>query len=223
MTSEIQAEIIALRHAIERANRKYYLQDAPSLSDDEYDALMRRLVELESAHPDLITPNSPTQRVGAPLESDFAKISHAVPMLSLKDVRGEEELLDWEKSMRRHVALPEDATVEFVCEPKIDGLSAAVVYENGLYTRGVTRGNGQVGEDVTANIRTIRAVPARLQGDQTPALLEARGEVFMLRSEFEVYNQKLESEGQAETGQSAQRFGGRRAPERPGGNRQPSA
>ncbi len=195
MSNEIQAELTALRHEIERANREYYLQDAPSLSDDEYDALMRRLVELESAHPDLVTPNSPTQRVGAPLESDFAKITHSVPMLSLKDVRGEEELLDWEKSMRRHVALPEDAPVEFVCEPKIDGLSAAVVYENGLYTRGVTRGNGQIGEDVTANIRTIRAVPARLQGDETPALLEARGEVFMLRSEFEVYNAKLESEG----------------------------
>ena len=195
MPNEIEAEIIALRGEIERANREYYLNDAPSLSDDQYDALMRRLVELESDNPDLVTPNSPTQRVGAPLESDFAKVSHAVPMLSLKDVRGEEELLDWEKSMRRHVALPDDAPVEFVCEPKIDGLSAAVVYENGLYTRGVTRGNGLIGEDVTANIRTIRAVPARLQLGVAPALFEARGEVFMLRSEFEKYNEKLESEG----------------------------
>ncbi len=195
MPTEIETEVIALRHEIERANREYYLNDAPSLSDDQYDALMRRLVEIETANPDLVTPNSPTQRVGAPLESDFAKVSHAVPMLSLKDVRGEEELLEWEKSMRRHVALPDDVAVEFVCEPKIDGLSAAVVYENGLYTRGVTRGNGQVGEDVTANIRTIRAVPARLQLDVAPALFEARGEVFMLRSEFDVYNAKLESEG----------------------------
>ncbi len=195
MPTEIEAEILALRHEIERANREYYLNDAPSLSDDQYDALMRRLVELETANPDLITPDSPTQRVGAPLESDFAKVSHVVPMLSLKDVRGEDELLDWEKSMRRHVALPEDAPVEFVCEPKIDGLSAAVVYENGLYVRGVTRGNGQIGEDVTANIRTIRAVPSRLQLDVAPSLLEARGEVFMLRSEFDLYNEKLESEG----------------------------
>ena len=193
--TEIEAEILALRHEIERANREYYLNDAPSLSDDQYDALMRRLVEVESAHPELIAPDSPTQRVGAPLESDFAKVSHVVPMLSLKDVRGEDELLDWEKSMRRHVALPDGASVEFVCEPKIDGLSAAVVYENGLYVRGVTRGNGQIGEDVTANIRTIRAVPSRLQLDVAPSLFEARGEVFMLRSEFEKYNEKLESEG----------------------------
>ena len=197
MTNETQAEILALRHEIERANREYYLNDAPSLSDDEYDALMRRLVELESAHPELVTPNSPTQRVGAPLESDFAKVSHGVPMLSLKDVRGEEELLEWEKSMRRHVALPDDAIVEFVCEPKIDGLSAAVVYENGLYTRGVTRGNGQIGEDITANIRTIRAVPSRLHLDPNPALFEARGEVFMLISEFDKYNEKLVAQGKA--------------------------
>ncbi len=195
MSTEIEAEVTALRHEIERANREYYLNDAPSLSDDQYDALMRRLVEIETANPELIAPDSPTQRVGAPLGSDFAKISHAVPMLSLKDVRGEDELLDWEKSMRRHVALPDDVAVEFICEPKIDGLSAAVVYENGLYVRGVTRGNGQIGEDVTANIRTIRAVPARLQLDVAPSLFEARGEVFMLRSEFEKYNEKLESAG----------------------------
>ena len=194
MPSEISAEIIALRAEIERANREYYLDDAPALSDDAYDALMRRLVELENENPEFIVPDSPTQRVGAPLESDFAKINHAVPMLSLKDVRGEDELLEWEKSMRRHVALPDDAPVEFVCEPKIDGLSAAVVYENGLYVRGVTRGNGQIGEDVTANIRTIRAVPARLQLDEAPALFEARGEVFMLRSEFESYNEKQRAE-----------------------------
>ncbi len=197
MTSELSAEAIALRHEIERANREYYLNDAPSLSDDEYDALMRRLVEIETAHPKLVTPNSPTQRVGAPLESDFAKITHVVPMLSLKDVRGEEELLEWEKSMRRHVALPDDAPVEFVCEPKIDGLSAAVVYENGLYVRGVTRGNGQIGEDITANIRTIRAVPARLHLEPNPPLFEARGEVFMLISEFDKYNEKMVAEGKA--------------------------
>ena len=197
MPNEIPAEVMALRAEIERANREYYLDDAPTLSDDQYDALMRRLVELESAHPELVAPNSPTQRVGAPLESDFAKINHVVPMLSLKDVRGEDELLDWEKSLRRHVALPDDASVEYVCEPKIDGLSAAVVYENGLYVRGVTRGNGQVGEDVTANIRTIRAVPSRLSLEPVPPLFEARGEVFMLRSEFDKYNERMAAEGRA--------------------------
>lgn len=189
-----QAEIVALKAEIERANREYYIQDAPTLSDDQYDALMRRLVELETQFPELITADSPTQKVGAPLESDFEKVAHRVPMLSLKDVRGE-ELIEWEKSLRRHVALPDDVVVEYVCEPKIDGLSASIIYENGVLTRGVTRGNGQVGEDVTANIRTIRSVPHRLRLDPAPPLFEARGEIYMLRSEFEKYNAKLAEQG----------------------------
>jgi len=192
---QAQSEIHALRQEIERANREYYIQDSPSLSDDQYDALMRRLVELETQFPELITPDSPTQKVGAPLESDFAKVTHSVPMLSLKDVRGEDELLDWEKTLRRHVAMPAETVVRYVCEPKIDGLSAAIVYENGLYVRGITRGNGQIGEDVSANIKTIRSVPARLDLSPAPPILEARGEVFMLRSEFERYNDKLRAEG----------------------------
>jgi len=192
---QAQSEIHALRGEIERANREYYIQDSPSLSDDQYDALMRRLVELETGFPELITSDSPTQKVGAPLESDFAKVTHSVPMLSLKDVRGEDELLDWEKTLRRHVAMKDDVVVRYVCEPKIDGLSAAVVYENGVYTKGITRGNGQIGEDVSANIKTIRSVPARLHLSPPPKILEARGEVFMLRSEFERYNDKLRAEG----------------------------
>jgi DNA ligase (NAD+) len=190
-----QAEIGTLKAEIERANREYYIQDAPTISDDRYDALMRRLVELETEFPELISADSPTQKVGAPLESDFEKVPHRVPMLSLKDVRGEEELLDWEKSLRRHVAMPEDFVVEYVCEPKIDGLSAAIVYENGVLTKGITRGNGQVGEDVTANIKTIRSVPHRLSLEAMPPVFEARGEIFMLRSEFEKYNAKLAEAG----------------------------
>jgi len=192
---QAQSEIYALRGEIERANHEYYIQDAPSLSDDQYDALMRRLVELETQFPELITSDSPTQKVGAPLESDFAKVTHSVPMLSLKDVRGEDELLDWEKTLRRHVAMPAETVVRYVCEPKIDGLSAAVVYENGIYSKGITRGNGQIGEDVSAQIKTIRSVPSRLNLSSAPVILEARGEVFMLRSEFERYNDKLRAEG----------------------------
>ena len=188
-------EIHALKTQIETANRDYYIRDAPTLSDDIYDGLMRRLVEFETANPELITPDSPTQKVGAPLESDFAKIAHREPMLSLKDVRGDEELGDWEKSVRRHVALKEDVVIEYVCEPKIDGLSAAIVYENGILKSGITRGNGQVGEDVTGNIKTIRSVPHKLHLDPTPPLFEARGEIFMLRSEFEKYNAKLAEAG----------------------------
>ncbi|RYX81698.1 NAD-dependent DNA ligase LigA, partial [bacterium] len=192
---QAQAEITALRAQIETANREYYINDAPSLSDDAYDALMRRLVELETQFPDLITPDSPTQKVGAPLESDFTKVRHSVPMLSLKDVRGEEELLDWEKTLRRHTALPDDVVVRYVCEPKIDGLSAAIVYEDGVYKRGITRGDGQVGEDVTGNIKTIRSVPNRINLDPMPKTFEARGEIYMLRSEFEKFNAKMAEEG----------------------------
>ncbi len=194
---QAQTEVAALRAQIETANREYYIQDAPSLSDDVYDGLMRRLVALENEFPELVTPDSPTQKVGSPLESDFTKWTHSVPMLSLKDVRSEDELLDWEKSLRRHVAMKEDVVVRYVCEPKIDGLSAAVTYENGVYVRGVTRGNGQVGEDVTANIRTIRSVPGKLHLDPAPKLFEARGEVFMPRSEFEKYNERMRADGKA--------------------------
>jgi DNA ligase (NAD+) len=190
-----QTEIAALKAQIEQANRDYYIRDAPVLSDDIYDGLMRRLIELETAFPELITPDSPTQKVGAPLESDFAKIAHREPMLSLKDVRGDEELGDWEKSVRRHVALKDDVVIEYVCEPKIDGLSAAIVYENGVLSKGITRGNGQIGEDVTGNIKTIRSVPHKLHLDPIPSLFEARGEIFMLRSEFEKYNAKLAEAG----------------------------
>jgi len=188
-------EIHLLRQQLEAANRAYYILDAPTLSDDEYDQLLRRLIELETANPELITPDSPTQRVGAPLENDFEKVPHAVPMLSLKDVRGEEELLEWEKSLRRHTALPDDVQVDYICEPKIDGLSAAIIYRDGVLEKGITRGNGQIGEDVTANIKTIRSVPHKLMLDPQPPIFEARGEVYMLRSEFEKYNERLAAEG----------------------------
>lgn len=188
-------EITLLREQITRANREYYIHDNPTLSDDEYDALMRRLIALEAENPELITPDSPTQRVGAPLEGDFEEVPHRVPMLSLQDVRGMEELDDWEKRLRRHTAMPEGSVVEYICEPKIDGLAIALHYENGLFSRGVTRGNGQAGEDITANLRTIRTVPPRLELNPEPVFLEARGEVYMPRSAFLKLNEQLEAEG----------------------------
>ncbi|MBW3637860.1 MAG: NAD-dependent DNA ligase LigA [Armatimonadetes bacterium] len=184
-------EIQLLREKLHRANREYYILDKPTLSDDEYDAAMRRLVELESENPELITPDSPTQKVGAPLEGDFQEVAHRVPMLSLQDVRGVEELLEWEKRWRRHVHAPEGLQVNYVCEPKIDGLAMSLHYENGTFTRGLTRGDGQRGEDITANLRTIRSVPPRLQLEPPPPFFEARGEVFMLRSQFEKLNAGL--------------------------------
>ena len=189
-------EIAALRAQLERANREYYILDQPTLTDAEYDGFLRRLTELEGEFPVLVTPDSPTQRVGAPLEGDFPEVRHSVPMLSLSDVRGMDELDEWEKKLRRHTALPESVVVEYVCEPKIDGLSMALTYENGRFVFGLTRGDGTTGEDITPNLRTIRTIPMKLDLDPAPALLEARGEVYILRSEFLKWNERVEAAGE---------------------------
>ena len=181
---EARPEIDSLRAQLDRANREYYILDQPTLTDAEYDGLLRRLTALEAEFPGLVTPDSPTQRVGAPLEGDFPEVRHSVPMLSLSDVRGVDELDEWEKKLRRHTALPDSVVVEYVCEPKIDGLSMALTYENGRFVFGLTRGDGTTGEDITPNLRTIRSIPMKLDLEPTPALLEARGEVYILRSEF---------------------------------------
>lgn len=191
----IRAEIEKLREQIRDANYRYYILDNPSISDDEYDALMRRLVALETEYPDLITPDSPTQRVGAPLEGDFPEVPHRIPMLSLQDVRSAQELFDWEKRIRRHLHIGEDVQIEYVCEPKIDGLAISLTYEHGKFTRGVTRGDGQRGEDITANLKTIPSIPWQLRFKKIPALFEARGEVYIPRSAFEKMNERQEAEG----------------------------
>jgi DNA ligase (NAD+) len=191
---EAGAEIEQLREKIRYHNHRYYVLDNPEISDDEYDLLMRRLVALETKFPELITPDSPTQRVGAPLQGGFVEVPHRVPMLSLQDVRGEDELKEWEARVRRHLHLDADEEIEYVCEPKIDGLAISLIYENGKFTRGVTRGDGQRGEDITANLKTINAIPLALHNKPLP-LFEARGEVYMLRSEFEKMNQRQEAEG----------------------------
>jgi DNA ligase (NAD+) len=194
----IFAEISELRRAIEAANRAYYIADAPELTDDEYDQKMRRLVALEAEHPEFVTPESPTQRVGAPLEGDFPEVAHAVPMLSLQDVRSEEELLEWENRLRRHVAMSDDAPIEYVCEPKIDGLSMALTYRDGLFVQGLTRGDGRSGEEITGNLRTIGSIPAKLSLQSAPPLFEVRGEVYIPRSTFDALNEKLAEEGKPE-------------------------
>jgi DNA ligase (NAD+) len=188
------AEIAQLREKLTQANYEYYILDNPTLSDDQYDQMMRRLVALETEHPELITPDSPTQRVGAPLQGGFVEVAHRVPMLSLQDVRSEDELLDWEKRIRRHLHLPEDQEIEYVCEPKIDGLAISLTYENGRFVRGLTRGDGVRGEDISANLRTINAIPLALRGQALP-LFEARGEVYITRSEFEKINERQAAEG----------------------------
>jgi DNA ligase (NAD+) len=187
------ARIDALRREIHHHNRMYYIEDSPEISDAEYDALMNELIELEEAHPDLITADSPTQRVGGePLEG-FGTVEHTVPMLSLDNTYSKEEVLAFDARIKR--ALSRIGEMEYVAEPKIDGVAVSLRYENGVLVRGSTRGNGFVGDDVTANLRTIRTIPLRLEGAPIP-LLEVRGEVYMPHKAFEKLNEEKEAEGE---------------------------
>jgi DNA ligase (NAD+) len=189
---EIRAEIERLRREIEHHNYRYHVLDDPEVSDAEYDALFRRLEALEAAHPDLASPDSPTQRVGAaPLEK-FAVARHRLPMLSLGNVTTPEELAEFDARVRRFLGREQ---VEYVGEPKIDGVAVELVYEDGALTTGSTRGDGTVGEDVTPNIRTIRSVPLRLRGKRVPERLEVRGEVFLPLEAFRRVNREREEAG----------------------------
>src|SRR5436305_10174278 len=178
-----------LRQQIEYHNVRYHQLDDPEVSDAEYDALVRELRTIEEAHPDLVTADSPTQKVGAaPDTSTFAPVRHRQRMMSLDNAFSFDELLAWGKRMERYIS----GDVDFVCELKIDGVAMSVVYENGRYVRAATRGDGVVGEDVTANVATIEAVPEllSLDGDRLPSVLEVRGEVYMPLSAFAALSQK---------------------------------
>jgi DNA ligase (NAD+) len=188
-------EIFALRAEIAEHNRSYYEHDAPTISDAEWDALLRRLQELEAAHPDLVTPDSPTQRVGGAPSSLFAPVTHQVPMMSLDNAFSLDELLAWgERLGRRAGASSNDEVPSFVCELKIDGVAMSLRYERGRYVQAATRGDGRVGEDVTENVRTIAAVPEQLVGD-VPDVVEVRGEVYMPLASFEALNRRQEEAG----------------------------
>lgn len=177
-----------LRDILTEANYRYYVLDDPTMADYEYDKLLRELETLESAHPELVTPDSPTQRVGGQAVSQFEKVTHAVPLMSLQDVFSMEELNEFLNKI-----LSEQADAAFSVEPKIDGLSVALEYENGVFVRGATRGDGVVGEDVTENLKTIRSIPMRLEG--APDRLIVRGEVFMPKKSFEKLNARQEAMG----------------------------
>jgi DNA ligase (NAD+) len=187
------AELVA---AIERANRLYYVENAPELSDAEYDALFRELLALEAAFPELATPDSPSQRVGAPPAAGFAEVRHARPMLSLANAFGEDELRAFDARVRRLLGLPAPPNpapeLTYVAELKIDGLAVSLRYEAGHFVQGATRGDGYTGEDVTANLRTIAAIPQRLP---EPVTIEVRGEVYMPKTEFERINREREEAG----------------------------
>ena len=185
----LQAKIEELRQQLNTANYNYYILDNPTISDAEYDRRLRELQQLEAAHPELITPDSPTQRVGASPLTEFATVTHRIPLLSLDNAMDETEVLEFINRVRK--ALPGE-TIEFVAEPKIDGLAVELVYENGLLVSGSTRGDGFTGEDITQNLRTIRTIPLRLRPDlvEIPSLLEVRGEAYMDRQDFEKLNQQ---------------------------------
>jgi DNA ligase (NAD+) len=185
----------ALRREIEEHNHRYYVLDAPSVSDAEYDALYLELARLEAEHPELVTPDSPTQRVGAkPLEA-FPQVVHRTPMLSLNNAFTEEDVVAFDRRAREGLRKDE---IEYAAEPKFDGLAISLVYERGRFARGATRGDGQTGEDVTGNLRTVRSVPLRLRGARTPASIEIRGEVVMYKADFERINARQRERGEKE-------------------------
>ena len=190
------ARAAELRAMLDEANHRYHVLDQPTISDREYDLRFRELVDLEAAHPELVTEDSPTQRVGAPAEGGFPSVRHDVPMLSLGNAFGADELREFDTRVRRGLGRgPDDPPVTYVCELKIDGLAISLRYEGRRFVRGATRGDGATGEDVTANLRTVRAVPLSLHEDPPGDRLEVRGEVFMPRGAFAELNQQLEKEG----------------------------
>jgi DNA ligase (NAD+) len=190
------ARIEELRQVIDEANYRYHVLDDPTMEDQVYDRLMRELQDLEDANPELATPDSPTQRVGAAPSGSFAEARHQVPMLSLGNVFGHDELREFDTRVRRGLGLgADDPPVDYVCELKIDGLATSLRYEGRTFVRGATRGDGTTGEDVTPNLRTVRAIPLRLRADPPGDQLEVRGEVFMPRGAFAALNEQLEKDG----------------------------
>lgn len=195
MTANSDARRIEeLREAIRHHNYRYYVLDDPSITDAEYDRLMQELLRLEAQHPELVTPDSPTQRVGAAPSSQFGQVKHAVPMLSLSNAFSEQDVRDFDRRARERLDTAQP--IEYTCEPKLDGLAVSLRYENGVFVQAATRGDGTTGEDVTANVRTIQSVPLRLAGEGWPRLLEVRGEVFMSHAGFARMNREAAERGE---------------------------
>jgi len=187
-TDNVQKELERLRSLISDYNYQYYVLDDPSVPDSEYDRLYRELGKLESEHPDLITEDSPTQRVGAKPDSGFEEVVHELPMLSLDNAMDSGEMTNFDRRVNERLGQSKD--IEYVCEPKLDGLAISLLYENGLLTRAATRGDGTQGENITLNAKTIRSIPLKLRISNPPKRIEVRGEVFMLKSSFEALNEE---------------------------------
>lgn len=194
---DTKRQILSLRDQLVDHNYRYYVLDDPIISDDKYDRLLRELEHLEKQHPDLITPDSPTQRVGAPPLSNFESIPHQLPMLSLENAMNKEEIRAFDKRLKKKIET--DEPIEYVAEPKLDGIGIELVYENGMFISGSTRGDGFTGENITQNLRTIQSIPLRLRTDELPSpdLLEVRGEVFISKVGFESLNRTREENGES--------------------------
>src|SRR5919106_6977308 len=193
---DLERRAAALREQVAHHNYRYHVLDDPEVSDADYDRIFDELKRLEEEHPELATPDSPTQRVGAAPSDKFRKVHHLSPMGSLEKVSTEETLAKWADDVRKR--LDSDEPVAYVTEPKIDGSAVSLVYENGSLVRGAKRGDGERGEDVTVNLKTVKAVPLRMRspdGEQPPPVLEVRGELYMPLSSFRRLNERLAAEG----------------------------
>ncbi|KLV05902.1 NAD-dependent DNA ligase LigA [Photobacterium aquae] len=194
MSHDIQQQLTELRDLLTYHGHRYYVEDNPEIPDAEYDRLMQQLLSLEADHPTLVTLDSPSQRVGGKPLDGFTQITHEIPMLSLDNAFNDEELEAFEKRMRDR--LPALASLAYCCEPKLDGLAVSLMYENGVLVQAATRGDGMTGENITENVRTIRSIPLKLRGDDWPARLEVRGEVFMPKQGFDALNEKARKKGE---------------------------
>jgi DNA ligase (NAD+) len=194
-SEEIRSRVNQLHQDIAQHNYQYYVLDNPIVPDADYDQLMKELKKLESEYPELISPASPTQRVGGEAQKGFRQVEHERPMLSLDNVFNDEELRAFDQRVRERLGLRVDGSpVSYACEPKLDGLAVSLLYEHGLLVRGATRGDGYIGEDITHNVRTISSIPLRLLGAHHPARLEVRGEIYMPKKAFEKLNQQADKE-----------------------------
>jgi DNA ligase (NAD+) len=184
-----------LKSELNQYNHAYYVLDDPSVPDSEYDRLMRELQDIELQYAELQTPDSPSQRVGCKALDSFSQVKHEVPMLSLDNAFSDTEMVDFERRIKDRINLAQGQNLTYACEPKLDGVAVSLIYQKGLLIRGATRGDGSVGEDITANVRTIKSIPLRLQGDDYPELLEVRGEIYMPRDGFNEFNTKARESG----------------------------
>lgn len=189
--SSVEQQLAALRREIDEHNHRYYVEDQPSVPDAEYDRLFQQLLQLEQQYPHLQRSDSPSQRVGAAALSAFDQVEHEVPMLSLDNAFDDQDLIDFDRRIRDRLKLDDQVAIEYGAEPKLDGIAVSLLYEQGLLIRGATRGDGAVGENISLNVRTIRAIPLKLRGNDWPARLEVRGEIFMPKAGFAELNQRM--------------------------------